>query len=139
MTVLLDKAIAAVQQLPPDQQDAIASIILEELEDSIAVIPLTMIDGVMRITGTRVTLDTVVGAFNDGATAEEIVQQYPSLSLADVYTVLGYYLHRKSRVDSYITERQQRAAVVRAQNEERFNPSGIREQLLARRQGAGEQ
>lgn len=33
MTVLLDKAIAAVQQLPPEQQDAIASLILEELAD----------------------------------------------------------------------------------------------------------
>lgn len=33
MTMLLDKAIAAVQQLPPEQQDAIASRILEELAD----------------------------------------------------------------------------------------------------------
>ena len=33
MTVLLDKAIAAVQELPPEKQDAIASLILEELAD----------------------------------------------------------------------------------------------------------
>lgn len=33
MTVLLDKAIAAVQQLSPEQQDAIATLILEELAD----------------------------------------------------------------------------------------------------------
>jgi hypothetical protein len=32
-TVLLDKAIAAVQHLPPDQQDAIAALILEEFAD----------------------------------------------------------------------------------------------------------
>jgi hypothetical protein len=38
-------------------------------------------DGVVRVGGTRVTLDTVVAAFKDGATAEEIVYQYPSLSL----------------------------------------------------------
>ena len=36
-------------------------------------------DGVVRVGGTRVTLDTIVMAFNQGATAEEIVLQYPSL------------------------------------------------------------
>ncbi len=33
MTALLDQAIAAVQQLEPKQQDAIAALILEELAD----------------------------------------------------------------------------------------------------------
>lgn len=33
MTLLLDKAIAAVQELPPEKQDAIASLIFEELSD----------------------------------------------------------------------------------------------------------
>ena len=41
-------------------------------------LPLTMdTDGVVRVGGTRVTLDTIIYAFLDGATAEEIVQQYP--------------------------------------------------------------
>jgi len=47
-------------------------------------------DGVIRVAGTRVTLETLIAAFSDGATAEEIVQQYPSLTLADVYSVIGY-------------------------------------------------
>ena len=37
-------------------------------------------DGVVRVAGTRVTLDTVVSAFDEGATAEEIVEQYPALN-----------------------------------------------------------
>jgi uncharacterized protein (DUF433 family) len=45
--------------------------------------------GVIRVAGTRVTLETVALAFERGATAEEIVQQYPTLGLADVYSVLG--------------------------------------------------
>src|SRR5215470_8610969 len=50
------------------------------------IIPLTVdAHGVLRVGNTRVTLDTVIAAFADGATAEEIVQQYPSLHLADVY------------------------------------------------------
>ena len=56
-------------------------------------------DGVMRVGGTRVTLDTVIGAFRDGATAEEISHQYPSLSLADIYAVIAYYLRRRAEVE----------------------------------------
>jgi hypothetical protein len=42
------------------------------------IIPLTAdAHGVLRIGHTRVTLDTVLAAFAEGATAEEIVQQYP--------------------------------------------------------------
>ena len=33
MTGLLEQALAEVQKLPPDQQDAIATLILEELRD----------------------------------------------------------------------------------------------------------
>ena len=99
-------------------------------------VPLaTDIDGVVRVGGTRVTLDTVVAAFEDGATAEEIVYQCPSLGLADVYSVIGYYLHRRSEVEAYLRQRQQRADEVRRQNEARFDPRGIRERLLARRAG----
>ena len=59
------------------------------------IIPLsTDQDGVIRVANTRVTLDTLVGAFSVGATAEEIVQKYLSLKLADVYQVIGYYLRR---------------------------------------------
>lgn len=89
--------------------------------------------GVVRVANTRVTLDTVVSAFRDGATAEEIVQQYPSLNLADVYYVIGYYLRRTSEVDGYLQKRRNDAEVSRNQNESRFDPSGVRARLLARR------
>jgi uncharacterized protein (DUF433 family) len=89
-------------------------------------------DGVVLVGKTRVTLDTVVTAFLEGATAEEIVEQYPSLQLADVYSVIGYYLRRKTEVDAYLKIRQERAAQVRQENECRFNPIGIRDRLMAR-------
>jgi uncharacterized protein (DUF433 family) len=54
-------------------------------------------DGVMRVRGTRVTLETVLSAFADGATAEEIAQRYPSISLADAYQVIGYCLRHGVR------------------------------------------
>jgi uncharacterized protein (DUF433 family) len=89
-------------------------------------------DGVIRVGKTRVTLDTVVAAFTEGATAEEIVQQYPSVLLADIYSVIGYYLRRRSEVEAYLNRRQRQAAQIRKQNESRLDPIGIRERLLAR-------
>jgi uncharacterized protein (DUF433 family) len=94
---------------------------------------MTDANGVVRIQGTRVTLDTVVTAFLEGATAEEILAQYPSLQLSDIYTVIGYYLRHKTEVDAYLLERQRRASEVRKEAEKRFNPVGIRDLLLARR------
>ncbi|MEN3335505.1 MAG: hypothetical protein V7641_4870 [Blastocatellia bacterium] len=70
-------------------------------------------DGVMRVGGTRITLDTIVAAFNEGATAEEIVQQYSSLDLADVYSVIGYYLRQQQGVEDYLRRRQQQASEIR--------------------------
>ena len=90
-------------------------------------------DGIVRVGGTRVTLDTVVIAFREGATAEEIVLQYPSLNLADVYAVIAYYLKRRSEVEAYLRERRAQADEAQKQNEARFDPQSIRERLLARR------
>jgi uncharacterized protein (DUF433 family) len=93
-------------------------------------------DGVVRVGPTRVPLDTVVGAFQDGAAAEEIVMQYTSLQLADVYAVISYYLRHQPEVDAYLDERQKQAEQVRRENEARFDMTGIRERLLARRNQA---
>ena|SRR5438105_1439630 len=90
-------------------------------------------DGVTRVGGTRITLDTVVAAFQDGLTAEEIVSQYPSLKLADVYLVIGYFLCHQEEVDAYLRARQQSASEIRRENERRFDPAGVRDRLLARR------
>jgi uncharacterized protein (DUF433 family) len=103
------------------------------------VIPLTVdAHGVLRVGNTRVTLETVLAAFADGATAEEIVQQYSSLHLADVYSVIGYYLRHTSEIDAYLQQRREQREVVRQQNETRFDPHGVRERLLARRTSSGQ-
>ncbi|GMV34626.1 MAG: hypothetical protein DCC59_11605 [Chloroflexi bacterium] len=97
------------------------------------IVPIKMNkDGAILVSKTRVTLDTIVGAFNDGATAEEIAHQYPSVPLADIYSVIGYYLRQKKQVDAYLKRRAKQAKEIRKFNEERLNTSGIRERLLAR-------
>lgn len=97
-------------------------------------IPLrTSQDGVVCVCGTRVTLDTIVAAFEQGATAEEIAQQYPTVALRDVYAVIGFYLRRRSEVEGYLEQRRQRCEAVRRQNESQSDVGGIRDRLMARR------
>ena len=90
-------------------------------------------DGVVRITGTRVSLDTVIGAFQNGCTPEQIVYKYPSLTLADVYAVITYYLRHKQEVEAYLAQQHQETEEIRREVEERFSSHGVRERLLARR------
>lgn len=89
-------------------------------------------EGVVRVGATRVTLDSVVSAFNEGATAEEIGLRYPALALADIYFAIAYYLRHRAEVDSYLRERATRAEDVRQENRSRFDQEGLRERLLAR-------
>jgi uncharacterized protein (DUF433 family) len=93
----------------------------------------TGVDGVIRVRGTRVTLDTVWATFQEGATAEEIVQQYPTLSLADAYQAIGYCLRNGALLAGYLAERSERGDEVRRSNESRWSPEGIRARLLERR------
>lgn len=86
-------------------------------------------DRVVRVGGTRVRLDTVVYAFNEGASA---LQQYPSLALMDIYATISYYLQHRTSVDEFLKDRQQEHDRVRQGNESRVDPAGLRERLLKR-------
>ena len=90
-------------------------------------------DGVARVGGTRVRLETVVTAFNNGCAAEEIVLKYPSLHLTDVYSVIAYYLWHRRDIDADLLQRQQAASDARRETEARFPAQGVRERLLSRR------
>ena len=88
--------------------------------------------GVLRVAGTRVSLDSIVYAFDEGATPEEIAQDFPTLALADIYSVLGYYLQHRAEVEEYLDQRKEQRAKLKEALEAKFNPQGLRERLLAR-------
>jgi len=88
--------------------------------------------GVLRLAGSRVTVDVLVSAFDAGQTPEEILQQYPSLELGTVYAVLAYVLKHRAEIDTYLAGRRQAAEGVRTENERRFPGRGIRDRLLRR-------
>lgn len=89
--------------------------------------------GVLRVGDSRVSLDTVIIAFNQGATPEQIVEDYDSLELAEVYAVISYYLQNREEVEKYLAERKVQRENLRREIESRTDPRGIRERLLARR------
>jgi uncharacterized protein (DUF433 family) len=95
-------------------------------------------DGVIRVAHTRVTLETVIAAFAKGATAEQIAQDYPAVSLADIYAVITFYLRQSEAVDAYIAEQRRTGQHLRQQMETRFDPHGIRDRLLAQRTSKGQ-
>jgi uncharacterized protein (DUF433 family) len=66
---------------------------------------------VIRLAGTRISLDLIVGLYQDGRTAEEIVSDdyYPHLDLADVHAAIAYYLRHKKEVDEYIEKGRREA------------------------------
>lgn len=89
-------------------------------------------DGIIWVGATRISLETVIAAFNEGETAEEIAYQYPALSLADIYSVIGYYLRKREEIDAYIQERKTVSAQIQEENEIRFSPLDLRKRLMTR-------
>ncbi len=97
-------------------------------------VPLTRDkNGVIRVGNTRVTLDSVVASYSKGYSPKEIVMQFDSLKMADVYSVIGYYLHHQSELDDYIHQQDEKAAQLKQQIQARQGPNAVRERLLAGR------
>ncbi len=91
--------------------------------------------GALRVGDSRVLLELVIRAFQDGATPETIVLRYPTLVLSDVYAVIAYYLRHRGEVEAYLEKRDQEAEEVQQQIEsEQPDLSEIRDRLLAQRQ-----
>lgn len=86
-------------------------------------------DRVIRVGGTRVTLDTVLTAYRYGSTPEQIAQDYSALDIADVYAAIAYYLRHREEVEEYLEQRRRLADQVREELRARFPSEGIRERL----------
>jgi uncharacterized protein (DUF433 family) len=63
-------------------------------------------DGALKIAGTRVSLASVVISFTEGESPEKIVLSFPTLTLAQVYGAIAYYLENEKPINDYIDELQ---------------------------------
>ncbi len=61
-------------------------------------------NGGLYVAGSRVSLDSVVIRFQEGASPDRIVQSYPTLKLSQVYGVIAYYLENERTINDYIAE-----------------------------------
>jgi uncharacterized protein (DUF433 family) len=90
-------------------------------------------DGSIRIKGSRVSLDSIVLHFKQGATAEQIQDSFPSLSLREIYGAIAYYLEHTEAVEEYLREQQEKAEEARRSIESQIDTTALRERIRARR------
>jgi uncharacterized protein (DUF433 family) len=93
-------------------------------------VPLSLDErGLFRVGATRVTLDCVVEMWRDGATPEEIAEQYDLLKLDDIYAVVTYYLRHQAEVDHYLATQHATSEAVEVDMQREF-PTALRNKLL---------
>jgi uncharacterized protein (DUF433 family) len=61
-------------------------------------------EGAYRVGGTRVSLDSVVYEFQNGAAPECIQRSFSALTLEQVYGAITYYLANQETIDQYLIE-----------------------------------
>jgi len=88
--------------------------------------------GVVRVGGSRVSLDLLVEQYENGMTPEDMVRAYDTLALADVHAAIAYYLRHRDEVRAYLARRSAEAATLQASVEAK-RPHVSRDELLARR------
>ena len=102
--------------------------------DATQTLPLTRnADGVIRVVGSRVTLDSILDEFNRGASPEQIQEDFPSLTLSEIYGVIAYYLEHRGFVEDYLQEQEQAAEPTRRRAETQPGLAPLRERIRARR------
>jgi len=66
-------------------------------------------DGGYYIAGTRISLDSIVHAFQDGESPEGILRSFPMAGpLVRIYGAITFYLENKEKVEEYLSVQQQR-------------------------------
>lgn len=84
-------------------------------------------NGGYYLIGSRVSLESIVYRFLDGASPESIVDDFPTLSLEQVYGTITFYLANRAATDAYLKETEKLWEEVR-KNQPPL-PPGLRERL----------
>lgn len=87
-------------------------------------IPMRMDEhGSIRISGTRVTLDTVIAYHRQGHSPEAIHERFDVLPVDDLYAVIAYYLAHREALDSYLARREEEGLRLRREIEASYTPA----------------
>ena len=95
-------------------------------------IPLKTDDsGAIRVSSTRVTLDTLINFYLQGESPEALHEGFPTVPLTDIYAVIAYYLAHRDDVDAHLRQRAEDAQRTR-ESVEAQNPPLSRAELEGR-------
>jgi uncharacterized protein (DUF433 family) len=90
-------------------------------------------DGGLRVGNTRVHLEIMLHDFRSGSSPEAIVDHFPTLDLADVYTVIGYCLRHPEEIEDYLRRRDREAEEIRKKIEAAQGPPRVTREMLQAR------
>lgn len=80
-------------------------------------------DGGYYIAGTRISLDSIVHAFQDGESPEGILRSFPMAGpLVRVYGAITFYLENKEKVEAYLRNQDRRWDTLRRERAKSADP-----------------
>jgi uncharacterized protein (DUF433 family) len=93
-------------------------------------------DGGYWVTGTRISLDSIVYAFRRGAAPETIRRSFPLLTLEEVYGSITFYLAHEQEIDEHLRQSELKFDIEAQQRREQFRqaPPGLYDRLAQARQ-----
>jgi uncharacterized protein (DUF433 family) len=86
--------------------------------------------GSIRVTASRVTLDTIVHRYQVGDTIEEIHEGFPTVSIAQIKAILEWYFKHQAEADEYLEEVEAEGEKLRQEIESQPEYIARRQELL---------
>jgi uncharacterized protein (DUF433 family) len=88
-------------------------------------------NGIIRVSNTRVSLDTLIAFYHQGESPEALHEGFPTIPLADIYAVIAYYLAHETEMNIYLKQNEEEAKLIRHEWES-DNPPPTKAELLER-------
>ena len=77
------------------------------------------VEGAYRVSGSRVSLDSIVNCFHEGLSPESIAESFPALTLEQIYGAIAFYLANRQMVDDYLREGEKLSLELQAESRQR--------------------
>lgn len=74
-------------------------------------------EGSWRLCNSRVSLDSIVHAWRDGQSPETIAEEFPTISVEQVYGAIAFYLHNQDEIDRYLSDQDKAWETLQQQSE----------------------
>ncbi len=83
-----------------------------------------VVGGAPRIAGTRIPVSHIARCLADGLTPQQMVEQYPTITLTGAYAAITYYMANRETIDEDIQSEDAEVEEFLAGREANANPAG---------------